>query len=198
MVLLFSNLLYEKDYFVNVGNRPMKRRTVLESSEMENILHRLAEEISSQRDLSRLALVGIHTRGVHLAERLLKIIEDKRSSRVVIGNIDINLYRDDWTRIAHHPQVRGSNIPFPMDNKEIVLVDDVLFTGRTIRAAMEALMDYGRPDRIELCVLIDRGNRELPIQANYTGMHIDTHKDESINVLITEIDGDDRVDLLTP
>jgi pyrimidine operon attenuation protein / uracil phosphoribosyltransferase len=176
----------------------MKRKTVLESTEIQKILFRLAEQISDNRDLTKMALVGIHTRGVHLAERLLEIISNIRSTRVAVGNIDINLYRDDWTRIAHHPEVRGSDIPFPVDNKEIVLVDDVLYTGRTIRAAMEALMDYGRPDKIELCVLIDRGNRELPIQANYTGQLIGTHKGESVNVMITEFDGEDRVDLLSP
>lgn len=177
----------------------MTRKTVLESQEIETILYHIADEISKDlKDLSKLALVGIHTRGAFLAKRLQAIIEKTRSVKIAIGNIDINLYRDDWTRIAHNPEVRGSDIPFPVDDKEIILVDDVLYTGRTIRAAMEALMDYGRPDRIELCVLIDRGHRELPIQANYTGRHIDTGKNESVNVMFTEHDGEDRVDILTP
>lgn len=175
----------------------MKRKTVLESREVETILHRLADEIlKNQGDLSRLALVGIHTRGVFLAERLRRIIGDTRSFDVSVGNIDINLYRDDWTRIAHHPEVRGSDIPFSVGGKEVILVDDVLYTGRTIRAAMEALMDYGRPDRVALCVLIDRGHRELPIEANYTGKVIDTGKNESVNVMLAEHDGADRVDIL--
>lgn len=142
--------------------------------------------------------MGIHTRGVFLAERIRKILSDKRNFNILIGNIDINLYRDDWTRISHHPEVRGSDIRFPVDSKEIILVDDVLYTGRTIRGALEAIMDYGRPDRIELCVLIDRGHRELPIQANYTGMIMDTKKNELVNVLLVEHDGEDRVDLLSP
>ena len=177
----------------------MRSETVLESHDIEKILYHIANEIATeQRDLSRLALVGIHTRGVFLAERLRGLIGRIRSVDVATGNIDINLYRDDWTRIAHNPEVRGSNIPFAAGGREIILVDDVLYTGRTIRAAMEAIMDYGRPDRIELCVLIDRGHRELPIQANYTGKYIDTAKDQSVNVMMREHDGEDRVDVLTP
>ncbi len=177
----------------------MTRKTVLASQEIETILYHIADEISKDlKDLSKLALVGIHTRGAFLAKRLQAIIGKSRSAKIAIGNIDINLYRDDWTRIAHNPEVRSSDIPFPVDDKEIILVDDVLYTGRTIRAAMEALMDYGRPDRIELCVLIDRGHRELPIQANYTGRRIETKKNESVNVMLAEHDGEDRVDILTP
>lgn len=176
----------------------MKQKTILGSTDIEQILDRIADDIfKNQSDLSKVALVGIHTRGVFLAERIRKILE-KRDLRIVTGNIDINLYRDDWTRISHHPEVRGSDIPFTVHGMEIILVDDVLFTGRTIRAAMEAIMDYGRPDRIELCVLIDRGHRELPIQANYTGMSLDTEKSESVNVLLSERDGEDRVDVLMP
>ncbi|MFO8113011.1 MAG: bifunctional pyr operon transcriptional regulator/uracil phosphoribosyltransferase PyrR [Desulfosalsimonadaceae bacterium] len=177
----------------------MKRKTVLESREIEKILYQLADAVTNDRsDPSRFALVGIHTRGVLLAERIQKIIQETRNLRLSIGNIDINLYRDDWTRSTHHPEVRGSDIPFPLDGREILLIDDVLFTGRTIRAAMDALMDYGRPDRIALCVLIDRGHRELPIQANYTGRHIETKKSESVNVMLAECDGEDRVDILAP
>jgi pyrimidine operon attenuation protein / uracil phosphoribosyltransferase len=177
----------------------MRRKTVLEPQDVETIIRRIADEIrGNQDDPSRLALVGIHTRGVFLAERLRKIIRDAGGFNVATGSIDINLYRDDWTRIAHHPEVRGSEIPFPVGGRDIILVDDVLYTGRTVRAAMEALMDYGRPARIELCVLIDRGHRELPIQANFTGMQIDTQKNESVNVLLSECDGEDRVDIVTP
>lgn len=176
----------------------MKQKRILDTQEIEQILIHIADQISeNQPDLSKLALVGIHTRGVFLAERIRKLLSDKRDVSVLIGNIDINLYRDDWTRISHHPEVRGSDIGFPVDSKEIILVDDVLYTGRTIRGAMEAIMDYGRPDRIELCVLIDRGHRELPIQANYTGMIMDTKKNELVNVLLVEHDGEDRVDLLS-
>lgn len=177
----------------------MRQKKILDAQEIEQILIHIADQISeNQPDLSKLALVGIHTRGVFLAERIRKILSDKRNFNILIGNIDINLYRDDWTRISHHPEVRGSDIRFPVDSKEIILVDDVLYTGRTIRGALEAIMDYGRPDRIELCVLIDRGHRELPIQANYTGMIMDTKKNELVNVLLVEHDGEDRVDLLSP
>ncbi len=177
----------------------MKRKTVITSREIEKILVHLADEVANNRsDLSNFALVGIHTRGVFIAERIRKIIQETRSQSVGIGNIDINLYRDDWTRSTHHPEVRGSDIPFPLDGKDILLVDDVLYTGRTIRAAMDALMDYGRPDRIALCVLIDRGHRELPIQANYTGRYIETEKNESVNVMLVEYDDEDRVDILAP
>ncbi len=177
----------------------MRQKKILDAQGIEQILIHIADQISeNQPDLSKLALVGIHTRGVFLAERIRKILSDKRNFNILIGNIDINLYRDDWTRISHHPEVRGSDIGFPVDSKEIILVDDVLYTGRTIRGALEAIMDYGRPDRIELCVLIDRGHRELPIQANYTGMIMDTKKNELVNVLLVEHDGEDRVDLLSP
>lgn len=177
----------------------MRRKTVLESSEMKKILHDIADEIiKNHGDPSKLALVGIHTRGVFLAERIREILKNTHFCDVYIGNIDINLYRDDWTSASHHPEVRGSEISFPVGGKDILLIDDVLYTGRTIRAAMEALMDYGRPDRVELCVFIDRGHRELPIQANYTGRYLHTEKNESVNVLLTECDGEDRVDILSP
>lgn len=177
----------------------MKRTTVLGSAEIDTLLERLAGEIlANHKNLSKLALVGIHTRGVPLAGRLREIIARNRSSPcLAFGSIDINLYRDDWTRISRHPEVRGSDIAFPVDDTQIILVDDVLYTGRTIRAAMEALMDYGRPDRIELCVLVDRGHRELPIQADYTGKSIPTGKNESVTVMLSEHDGTNRVDIVS-
>ena len=113
------------------------------------------------------------------------------------GAVDINLYRDDWTRIGHHPIVRKTDISFEVNDKNIILVDDVLYTGRTIRSALDALVDFGRPSRIQLAVVIDRGLRELPIRANYTGKYIQTSPDESVNVLLTECDGVDRVDLVS-
>ena len=107
--------------------------------------------------------------------------------------MDITLYRDDWTRISHHPNVKATDIPFSVDGSQIVLVDDVLFTGRTTRAAMDSLIDFGRPDRIELAVLVDRSHRELPIQANYVGKFVETRRSETVNVLLSEHDGEDRV-----
>jgi pyrimidine operon attenuation protein/uracil phosphoribosyltransferase len=143
-----------------------------------------------------LALVGIQTRGVFLARRLAAIIETIEGVQVPTGTMDITLYRDDWTRITHHPVVQATDIPFSVDGKQVILVDDVLFTGRTIRAAMDALMDFGRAARIELVVLMDRGHRELPIMANYVGKVVETRRSETVNVLLTEKDGQDRVVLL--
>jgi pyrimidine operon attenuation protein/uracil phosphoribosyltransferase len=143
-----------------------------------------------------LALVGIQTRGVFLARRLAAIIETIEGVQVPTGTMDITLYRDDWTRITHHPVVQATDIPFSVDGRQVILVDDVLFTGRTIRAAMDALMDFGRAARIELVVLVDRGHRELPIMANYVGKVVETRRSETVNVLLTEKDGQDRVVLL--
>jgi len=133
---------------------------------------------------------------VFLARRLAAIIETIEGVQVPTGTMDITLYRDDWTRITHHPVVQATDIPFSVDGKQVVLVDDVLFTGRTIRAAMDALMDFGRAARIELVVLVDRGHRELPIMANYVGKVVETRRSETVNVLLTEKDGQDRVVLL--
>lgn len=173
-----------------------KQKTILDASEMETILKKMAEDILSspvQRDT--LALIGIHTRGVFLARRLQALIKNAGSIDIPCGAVDINLYRDDWTRSSLNPVVRKTDIAFDVDDRRIILVDDVLYTGRTIRAAMDALMDFGRPARIELAVLVDRGHRELPIQANYTGVAIHTDPGEAVNVLMTECDDADRVDV---
>jgi len=177
----------------------MRRNMVLDSMDIERILRRITGEILEiHKNPENLAIVGIHTRGVYLAKRIHRLISQMESIDVETGNIDINLYRDDWTRIAHHPEVRSSDIGFDLNSKEIVLIDDVLYTGRTVRAAMDALIDFGRPNRIELCVLIDRGHRELPIQANYVGKFIETKRTDQVNVMLSECDGEDRVDVLSP
>jgi len=165
---------------------------------MNSSLERLAYEVLEQhlRNFD-LALVGIQRRGVHLARRIQGHLQRRLGEEVPLGKLDINLYRDDWTRIGAQPVVRKSEISFNIDEKHIILIDDVLFTGRTVRAAMDALMDFGRPARIELAVLIDRGHRELPIQANYIGKYIKTRADEAINVRLSECDGADRVDLIS-
>lgn len=174
------------------------RQTLLEAPDMERIITRISYEIiESRKDLADAALVGIHTRGVFLARRIRAKIKEIESIDLDAGDMDINLYRDDWTRISQHPVVRRTDISFSVEEKPIILIDDVLFTGRTIRAAMDALIDFGRPARIELAVLIDRGHRELPIQANYAGKYIRTRPDEAINVLLAECDGVDRVDLIS-
>ena len=151
------------------------------------------EILETRRRTEDLALVGIHSRGVYLAKRLQTNIYELDNVQLATGDIDITLYRDDWTQIDQQPIVKATEIPFSVDGKEIILVDDVLFTGRTIRAAMDALIDFGRPNRIELAVLIDRGHRELPIQGNYTGKYVKTKRSETINVLLSECDGEDRV-----
>ncbi|MFO7839938.1 MAG: bifunctional pyr operon transcriptional regulator/uracil phosphoribosyltransferase PyrR [Desulfosalsimonadaceae bacterium] len=173
-------------------------QTLLEAADMDRIITRISYEIiESRKDLADAALVGIHTRGVFLARRIRSKIKKIESLDLDAGDMDINLYRDDWTRISQHPVVHRTDISFSVEEKPIILIDDVLFTGRTIRAAMDALIDFGRPSRIELAVLIDRGHRELPIQANYAGKYIRTRQDEAINVLLAEFDGVDRVDLIS-
>ena len=140
-----------------------------------------------------LILVGIRRRGVPLAERLAEIIKQIEGVQVPVGKLDITLYRDDLTALSDHPVVRGTDIPYDVTNKTVIFVDDVLYTGRTIRAAMDALMDMGRPHLIQLAVLIDRGHRELPIRADYIGKNVPTAKKESIKVMLREIDNEEGV-----
>lgn len=173
-------------------------KIICDADEIENMMDCLAREIMQSRgDAKGLALIGIHTRGVYLARRLGDKIKQISSEEVPTGDMDINLYRDDWTGIGHQPEVRSTRIDFNVSRKQIFLVDDVLYTGRTIRAALDAIIDFGRPLRIELAVLIDRGHRELPIQADYTGKFVETRREDVVNVLLSECDGIDRVDLLT-
>jgi pyrimidine operon attenuation protein/uracil phosphoribosyltransferase len=140
-----------------------------------------------------IALVGIQTRGVYLARRIQSKIQEIEGVEVPSGQVDITLYRDDWSQIGAQPVVQATDISFSVDGKQIILVDDVLFTGRTVRAAMDALVDFGRPARIELAVFVDRGHRELPIQANYVGRYVETRKSETVNVLVAEHDGADEI-----
>lgn len=167
---------------------------ILDSSDINRIITRIAHEIiEKHKGVEKLALIGIQTRGVYLAKRIQLEIERTEGTLVPRGELDINLYRDDWTRISQHPIVRPTEIPFEVNDVKIVLIDDVLFTGRTIRAAMDALMDFGRPARIELAVLADRGHREFPIQPDYTGKYIETKYNETINVLLSDCDETDGV-----
>lgn len=170
------------------------QKTILNHQDFKRIITRIAYEIiETHKGVQNLALVGIQTRGDYLAKRLADQIETIEGKAVPVGSMDINMYRDDWTKISHQPTVRPSNIPFSVDEKNIILVDDVLYTGRTIGAAMDALMDFGRPARIELAILVDRGYRELPIQADYKGIFTETEPEETINVLVTECDDEDAV-----
>lgn len=168
--------------------------TILDASDIDRILTRMTHEILEiHKGAENLALIGIQTRGVYLAKRIQSKINKIEAVEIPTGEMDITLYRDDWTRISHHPIVQATNISFSVDEKQIILIDDVLFTGRTIRAAMDAVMDFGRPSRIELAVLVDRDHRELPIQANYVGKFVETRRSETVNVLLAEHDGVDRV-----
>jgi pyrimidine operon attenuation protein/uracil phosphoribosyltransferase len=175
--------------------QPMKqKKTILNDQDFKRIITRIAYEIiETHKGVQNLALVGIQTRGDSLAKRLADQIMAIEESQIPVGSMDINMYRDDWTKISHQPTVRPSNIPFNVDDKKIILVDDVLYTGRTIRAAMDALMDFGRPARIELAILVDRGYRELPIQADYKGIFVDTEPEDMIHVHVTEHDNEDLV-----
>jgi pyrimidine operon attenuation protein/uracil phosphoribosyltransferase len=168
--------------------------TILDATDIDRILIRISHKILEvHKGAEGLALIGIQTRGVFIAQRLHKKIKEIEGVDVPVGQVDITLYRDDWTRISINPVIQATEIPFSVDGKKIILVDDVLFTGRTIRCAMDALIDFGRPDRIELAVLVDRGHRELPIQGNYVGKFVETRRSEMVNVMVTEYDGEDRV-----
>ncbi len=171
-----------------------KKKKILTDQDFKRIITRMSHEIiEKHKGTKNLALVGIQTRGDYLAKRVADQIRKIENVTLPVGSMDINMYRDDWTKISHQPIVRPSNIPFSVDDMDIILVDDVLFTGRTIRAAMGALMDFGRPSRIELAILIDRGHRELPIQADYKGLSIDTEHQDMVNVLVAEHDKQDAV-----
>jgi pyrimidine operon attenuation protein/uracil phosphoribosyltransferase len=171
---------------------------VMDAERMGRTLARIAHEVLERnRGVEELALVGIRTRGVPLAKRIAQSIRDIHGHDVPTGALDITLYRDDLMRLAVGPQplVRKTEIPFSIDDKRILLVDDVLYTGRTIRAALDALIDFGRPQAIQLVVLIDRGHRELPIKADYVGKNLPTSASESVQVHLVEIDGRDEVEI---
>jgi len=170
------------------------RRQILTGEEMDRVLEEMAAAIYEQvPDKDNLVLVGIRTGGVYLANRLRDKIKRTTGRQIPVGILDIGLYRDDWTRLSLQPIVRTTEIPFPIDGRVVVLVDDVLFTGRTIRSAMDALIDFGRPKRIVLAVMVDRGHRELPICADYAGVKVATTVDEVVNVYVRETSGEDRV-----
>ncbi len=172
----------------------MEEKLILSEKEIDRALTRIAHQIlEKNRGCADLVLVGIRTGGVPLAERLRRKIKEIEGVELPVGVLDISLYRDDWSLASSQPEVRRTEIPFPIDDKVVILVDDVIFTGRTVRAALDALMDFGRPKKVELAVLVDRGHRELPIEPTYVGLTITTLPNEHVTVRLKEISGKDEV-----
>ena len=171
-----------------------KKTIAMPAREVDQSLERLTDQILERHtNLDILVLVGIRTGGAFLAQRLADKIGQRVSRSVRVGVLDITLYRDDWTQLSHKPLVRKTELPGSIDDQEVVLVDDVLFTGRTVRAALDALIDYGRPGRIELAVLVDRGGRELPIQPDYVGLSLNLPPAQRVNVYLEEMGRPDEV-----
>ncbi|MCI0547309.1 MAG: bifunctional pyr operon transcriptional regulator/uracil phosphoribosyltransferase PyrR [Candidatus Rokubacteria bacterium] len=177
---------------------PREKAQVLDEAALDRALTRIAHEIVEQAEGGDIVLVGIKTRGVTLAARIAQKISAIEGKPPAVGALDITLYRDDLGLKAEQPEVRSTEIPFSLKERTVVLVDDVLFTGRTIRAAMDALMDLGRPRIIRLAVLVDRGHRELPIRPDYVGKNLPTSRREMVAVMLREHDGTDRVVIQEP
>jgi len=174
-----------------------QKAQIMSASEIERTLVRLAHEIVEKNGgVENLVFVGIRRRGVPLAQRLGKLVERIENAPVPVGTLDISFYRDDLSTVGPKPVVQKSDLGFSIEEKNVVLVDDVLFTGRTTRAALDALFSAGRPRRVQLCVLIDRGHRELPVEAAFIGRNVQTTIDEVIEVKLTEIDNADKVLLM--
>jgi pyrimidine operon attenuation protein / uracil phosphoribosyltransferase len=179
----------------------VSEKVVLEHDDLVRTLRRIAHEIAEKNPAPEaLAIVGIHTRGALLARRLNPLLGELTGSEPPIGDLDISFYRDDVGTIApkSQPVVHASHIDFDLADRTVVLVDDVLFTGRTVRAAIDALFDYGRPRRVQLAVLCDRGHRELPIRPDYVGKNLPTAREERVNVRLEEVDGADEVTISVP
>jgi len=173
-------------------------QSLMTPKELESELSRIAGEVVEDHpELERLVLIGIRRRGVLLAQRLQKKIKRLSKKQLSLGILDITFYRDDLSLVATQPVVEGSHLDFDINGQDLLLIDDVLYTGRTTRAALDSVLDYGRPRRIELAVLIDRGGRELPIQADYIGKFVETEKDEVVEVRVSSIDGEEGVILTT-
>lgn len=173
------------------------KANLMDAQEIERAMTRIAHEIIERnKGPENLALIGIHTRGVPIAERLADLIERFEDVRPKVGKLDITLYRDDLTEIALQPVVKKTEVPFDVAGIRVVLCDDVLFTGRTARAALDALIDMGRPEVIQYAVLVDRGHRELPIRADYVGKNVPTSRQEVVKVKLEQVDGEEGVDLM--
>jgi len=174
-----------------------EKAQIMDGAAIQRVLTRVAHEIvEKNKGTADLVLIGLRSRGVDLARRLSQRLKEIDGVDVPVGALDITLYRDDLGKGGPQPAVRRTEIPFSIENKKVILVDDVLYTGRTIRAAMDGLMDLGRPRTIQLAVLVDRGHRELPIRADYVGKNVPTAKTEQVQVMLQEEDGTDRVVIL--
>ena len=172
---------------------------IMDEAGLERTVTRLAHEILERnKGAGNIVIVGIRTRGEHLAKRIVKKIEGVEGVSVKIGFLDITLYRDDLLGKLEQPQMKGTDILFDISGKDVILIDDVLYTGRTIRAALDGLTDIGRPRTIQLAVLVDRGHRQLPVKADFVGKNVPTSADESIRVHLKEVDGEDEVLLMHP
>jgi pyrimidine operon attenuation protein / uracil phosphoribosyltransferase len=177
----------------------MTARSMMDSEQIRRTITRLGHEIvERQGGTDGLVLIGIQRRGVVLAQRLAEAIAASERVRLPVGALDISLYRDDLSELANYPIVRPTELPFDITDRTVVLIDDVLFTGRTVRAAMDALIDFGRPRAVRLAVLVDRGHRELPIRADHVGRNLPTARAERVNVHVQELDGIDEVELGSP
>ena len=174
----------------------MTARQIMTADEIRRALVRISHEVVEKHGgTADLALVGIQRRGVPLADRMVSAIAEHEGHVVPVGALDITFYRDDLSLVAHQPIVKGTDLPFDLNGLTLVIVDDVLYTGRTVRAAMDALMDYGRPRAIRLAVLIDRGHRELPVRADHVGKNVPTSQEEIVRVHLVEVDGEDGVEI---
>lgn len=175
----------------------LERQVLMDGDRLSRTLTRMAHEMLERHpNMEGVVLVGVRSRGVPLARRIAERIREASGVTPKVGALDITLYRDDLTTVAAHPILKATDIPFAIEGRTVVLVDDVLFTGRTVRAALDELIDFGRPGRIELAVLVDRGHRELPIRADYVGKALTTGREEIVQVMLEEEDGTDRVVLL--
>jgi pyrimidine operon attenuation protein/uracil phosphoribosyltransferase len=169
----------------------------MDAKDMEHSMKRIALEIvEKNKGLQNVHLVGIQTRGVPMADRIARFLREIEAAEINVGTLDITLYRDDLSLVAEKPMMKGSDIDFEVENSSIILVDDVLFTGRTVRAAIDAILDIGRPANIQLCVLIDRGHQEMPVKANYVGRNVPTSINEVIKVTFEDTDEDEMVRIM--
>ncbi len=175
----------------------MKTSQIMSAEDLNRTFTRFAHQfLEPYDDPASPAIIGMQTRGVHIGKRILQVIRKEYQAEPDFGVLDVTFYRDDFRSRLKMPEVKITDIPFDLFERDVILVDDVLYTGRTVRAAMDALMDYGRPGSIRFCCMIDRGHRELPVSADYIGMTVPTHQDEEIMVKVKELDGEDAVYLV--